>query len=125
MQSFYWKGKHVDYYPSMPKVKSKKETCSLCHMVVEETKYHYDICEPCHQNEDALSLWDDDDPPSRSDEQPMVDEEDSTEDYDDGSDEEQALADASNKELPSIKDHAGTNLVRSSAKQTDRSKLKL
>lgn len=28
-----------------------KTPCSLCHQVVEELKYHYDICEPCHQND--------------------------------------------------------------------------
>lgn len=27
-----------------------KRPCSLCHRVVEELRYHYDICEPCHQD---------------------------------------------------------------------------
>jgi len=31
--------------------KVNKTPCSLCHQVVEELKYHYDICEPCHQSE--------------------------------------------------------------------------
>lgn len=35
---------------SKPKV--NKTPCSLCHQVVEELKYHYDICEPCHQKEE-------------------------------------------------------------------------
>lgn len=33
-----------------PKSKANK-ACSLCHQICEELKYHYDICEPCHQNE--------------------------------------------------------------------------
>lgn len=32
--------------PCKPKV--NKTPCSLCHQVVEELKYHYDICEECH-----------------------------------------------------------------------------
>lgn len=33
----------------MPVTKKVNKTpCSLCHRVVEELKYHYDICEPCH-----------------------------------------------------------------------------
>lgn len=35
-----------------PKSKTPKRPCSLCHQVVEELKYHYDICEPCHQDMD-------------------------------------------------------------------------
>lgn len=34
--------------------KINKTPCSLCHQVVEELKYHYDICEPCHQNGDVF-----------------------------------------------------------------------
>lgn len=32
------------------KVAFKKIPCSLCHRVVEELKYHYDICEECHDS---------------------------------------------------------------------------
>lgn len=28
----------------------RKQACSLCHELVEELKYHYDICSPCHQD---------------------------------------------------------------------------
>jgi len=41
---------------SKPKV--NKLPCSLCHQVVEELKYHYDICEPCHQKEEHESDMD-------------------------------------------------------------------
>lgn len=41
---------------SKPKV--NKTPCSLCHQVVEELKYHYDICEPCHQKEEEESDMD-------------------------------------------------------------------
>lgn len=32
-----------------PKSHLNKGPCSLCHQVVQELKYHYDICEPCHR----------------------------------------------------------------------------
>lgn len=32
-------------------VTCKTGACSLCHSVAE-LKYHYDICEPCHQSEE-------------------------------------------------------------------------
>lgn len=38
------------------KHKANKTPCSLCHQVVEELKYHYDICEPCHQNEAQFDM---------------------------------------------------------------------
>lgn len=47
---------------SKPKV--NKIPCSLCHQVVEELKYHYDICEPCHQKEQEESDMDEE--PSES-----------------------------------------------------------
>lgn len=28
--------------------KLAKKPCSMCHRLVEELRYHYDICEPCH-----------------------------------------------------------------------------
>lgn len=33
-----------------PKSVRNKTPCSLCHQVVEELKFHYDLCEPCHQD---------------------------------------------------------------------------
>lgn len=33
-----------------PKSVSRKGACSICHEVVQELKYHYDLCEPCHQD---------------------------------------------------------------------------
>lgn len=37
--------------PKQPlKRPANKIPCSLCHQVVQELKYHYDICEPCHQD---------------------------------------------------------------------------
>lgn len=44
----------------MPPVKKNKTPCSLCHQVVEELKYHYDICEPCHAHSVVDSYPDDD-----------------------------------------------------------------
>jgi len=38
-----------------PKLKNTKP-CSLCHQVVNEIKYHYDICEPCHQEEAEFDM---------------------------------------------------------------------
>lgn len=40
----------------MPVTKKVNKTpCSLCHKVVQELKYHYDICEECHRDEAELS----------------------------------------------------------------------
>jgi len=39
--------------PATKKVTTKKAPCSLCHQVVEELKYHYDICGPCHESNEA------------------------------------------------------------------------
>lgn len=39
---------YIVYMP--PKSVYNKTPCSLCHKVVEELKFHYDICEPCHQD---------------------------------------------------------------------------
>jgi len=45
---------HTTRMPPKPKA---NKACSLCHQVCEELKYHYDICEPCHQSEeDPLQL---------------------------------------------------------------------
>lgn len=45
------------YHTRMPATKKVNKTpCSLCHKVVQELTYHYDICEPCHQNGDVLPL---------------------------------------------------------------------
>lgn len=65
------------------KPKTYKGPCSLCHKVVEELKYHYDICEPCHQDfiNDSADDLDDYDPECTdddSDEQDM-DEDDPSE----------------------------------------------
>jgi len=47
--------------PKTKKVSSKKLPCSLCHKVVEELQYHYDICGPCHDsNEEELTQSQDD-----------------------------------------------------------------
>jgi len=40
-----------DHVGNAGRPKVNKTPCSLCHQVVEELKYHYDICEPCHQND--------------------------------------------------------------------------
>lgn len=48
--------------PKTKKVQTKKAPCSLCHQVVTELKYHYDICGPCHDaNEAELTESNDED----------------------------------------------------------------
>lgn len=34
-------------------ITAKKGPCSLCHQVVTELKYHYDICGPCHDSNET------------------------------------------------------------------------
>lgn len=48
-----WYSGSIDLPPGMPGPQRKpvrKAPCSLCHKLVEELQYHYDICEPCHQD---------------------------------------------------------------------------